>query len=153
ILLTRDDFADKERYSNAFTTITELLTRGIIPIINENDTVVIDELTFGDNDMLSALVSGFIHADYLIILTDINGVYDKNPTLHADGKKRDLVEEITEGVDLEDGSCGSKRGEGGKKSELVAAKRAISLGVPIFVGVGKGDDKLLNILHGHGDGT
>src|SRR5699024_12705883 len=58
ILLTRDDFADKERYSNAFTTITELLTRGIIPIINENDTVVIDELTFGDNDMLSALVSG-----------------------------------------------------------------------------------------------
>src|SRR5699024_8448577 len=59
ILLTRDDFADKERYSNAFTTITELLTRGIIPIINENDTVVIDEFTFGDNDMLSALVSGF----------------------------------------------------------------------------------------------
>src|SRR5690625_70160 len=153
ILLTRDDFADKERYSNAFTTITELLTRGIIPIINENDTVVIDELTFGDNDMLSALVSGFIHADYLIILTDINGVYDKNPKLHADAKKIDYLYQITEEMILATESSSSKMGTGGMKSKLVAAKRAISLGVPIFVGVGKGDDKLLNILHGHGDGT
>src|SRR5690625_6980805 len=65
ILLTRGDFSNRERYRNAFATITELLERGILPIINENDTVVIDELTFGDNDMLSALVSGFIHADQL----------------------------------------------------------------------------------------
>src|SRR5690625_2565570 len=73
ILLTRSDFSDRERYRNAFSTIMELLDRGVIPIINENDTVSVDELTFGDNDMLSALVSGFIHADQLIILTDING--------------------------------------------------------------------------------
>src|SRR5699024_6896447 len=73
ILLTRSDFSNRERYRNAFSTIMELLDRGIIPIINENDTVSIKELTFGDNDMLSALVSGFIHADQLIILTDING--------------------------------------------------------------------------------
>ena len=153
ILLTRDDFAEKERYSNAFTTITELLARGIIPIINENDTVVIDELTFGDNDMLSALVSGFIHADYLIILTDINGVYDKNPKLHSDAKKIDYLYQITEEMIISTESSGSKMGTGGMKSKLVAAKRAISLGVPVFVGVGNGDDKLLNILHGHGDGT
>src|SRR5690625_7974405 len=74
-----DDFANRVHYKNAFSTITELLERGILPIINENDTVAIDELTFGDNDMLSALVSGFIHADQLIILTDINGIYDANP--------------------------------------------------------------------------
>ena len=72
LLLTRDDFSDRERYRNAYATMTELLERGAIPIINENDTVSVEELTFGDNDMLSALVSGFIHADQLIILTDIN---------------------------------------------------------------------------------
>ncbi|NWN96343.1 MAG: glutamate 5-kinase, partial [Bacillus sp. (in: Bacteria)] len=79
ILLTRSDFSNRDRYRNAYATITELLERGIVPIINENDTVSVDELTFGDNDMLSSLVSGFIHADRLIILTDIDGIYDGNP--------------------------------------------------------------------------
>src|SRR5699024_1208748 len=137
ILLKRDDFADQERYSNAFTTITELLTRGIIAIISDNDTDVIDELTFCYNDVISAFVSCFIHADYLIILTDINGVYDKNPKLHADAKKIDYLYQITEEMILATESSGSKMGTGGMKSKLVAAKRAISLGVPIFVGVGK----------------
>src|SRR5690625_7460510 len=82
--------------------------------------------------MLSALVSGFIHADYLIILTDINGVYDKNPKLHADAKKIDYLYQITEEMILATESSGSKMGTGGMKSKLVAAKRAISLGVPIF---------------------
>jgi len=79
LLLTRNDFSNRECYRNAFQTISELLDRGMLPIINENDTVAIDELTFGDNDMLSALVSGFIHADQLIILTDVNGLYTDNP--------------------------------------------------------------------------
>src|SRR5699024_7301181 len=153
ILLTRDDFADKERYSNAFRTITELLARGIVPIINENDTVVIDELTFGDNDMLSALVSGFIHADYLIILTDINGVYDKNTKLHSDATKIDYLYQIREEMITSTESSGSKIETGGMKYKLVAAKREIFLSVPIFVGVGTGDEKFLNILHGDGDGT
>src|SRR5699024_6724199 len=113
ILLRRDDYDDKERYSKQVTTITELLNRIIIPIINENDTVVIYELTYGDNDMLSALVSGFIHADYLIILTDINGVYDKNPKLHADAKKIDYLYQITEEMILATESSGSKMGTGG----------------------------------------
>ncbi len=153
ILLTRGDFADRERYRNAFATFSELLDRGILPIINENDTVVIDELTFGDNDMLSALVSGFIHADQLIILTDVNGFYDKNPKLHADAKKIDYLETITKEMILSTESSGSSVGTGGMKSKLVAAKRALSLGVPVFIGVGTGDDKLLNILKGKGDGT
>lgn len=79
ILLTRTDFSKKECYKNAYATFEELLERSMLPIINENDTVSISELTFGDNDMLSALVSGLVHADQLIILTDINGLYNANP--------------------------------------------------------------------------
>ncbi|CAM3994513.1 glutamate 5-kinase [Lederbergia lenta] len=153
ILLTRNDFSNRDRYRNAFATIMELLERGILPIINENDTVAIEELTFGDNDMLSALVSGFIHADQLIILTDINGLYDANPRTNPLAKKFDLLEDITdEMMDVAD-ETGSKVGTGGMKSKLTAAKTALSLGVPVFIGRGQGQDKLLNILKGKGDGT
>lgn len=153
ILLTRGDFSDRDRYRNAFATFTELLDRGILPIINENDTVAIDELTFGDNDMLSALVSGFIHADQLIILTDINGLYDDNPKTNPNAKKIDFLEEITEEMMGVAGSAGSKIGTGGMKSKLQAAKTATSLGVPVFIGYGSGPNKLLNIIKGEGDGT
>src|SRR5690606_15833974 len=84
ILLTRTDFSNRERYQNAYATLMELLERKMLPIINENDTVSVEELTFGDNDMLSALVSGFIHADQLIILTDINGLYDADPRFNPE---------------------------------------------------------------------
>lgn len=153
ILLTRTDFSNRERYRNAFATITELLERGIIPIINENDTVVIDELTFGDNDMLSALVSGFIHADQLILLTDINGLYNKNPNLYQDAMKYDYVESITDEMMEAADDKGSKFGTGGMKSKLLATQTALSLGVPTFIGNGEGPDKLLNILRDKGDGT
>jgi len=153
ILLTRNDFSNRNRYRNAFATILELLERGILPIINENDTVSVEELTFGDNDMLSALVSGFIHADQLILLTDINGLYDADPRSHPDAKRLDFLEEIPdELLDAAEGS-GSRVGTGGMKSKLIAAKTALSLGVPVFIGQGKGDRKLLDILDGMGDGT
>lgn len=153
ILLTRDDFSNRDRYRNAFSTIMELLDRGILPIINENDTVVIDELTFGDNDMLSALVSGFIHADRLIILTDINGLYNDNPRSNPRAVKYDSLEAITDEMMDAAGSTGSSVGTGGMKSKLLAAKTATSLGVPVFIGLGKGENKLLDILHEKGDGT
>ncbi|MEI3613762.1 glutamate 5-kinase [Pseudogracilibacillus sp. SO30301A] len=153
ILLTRSDFSDRERYRNAFSTIMELLDRGVIPIINENDTVSVDELTFGDNDILSALVSGFIHADQLIILTDINGLYTDNPMKNANAKKYDYLEEITDEIIAAADSEGSKVGTGGMKSKLEAAKTALSLGVSVFIGKGEGKDKLLQILKGTGDGT
>lgn len=153
LLLTREDFSNRERFRNAFSTITELLERGILPIINENDTVAINELTFGDNDMLSALVSGFVHADQLIILTDINGLYAENPRINPFAKKIDYLEDITdEMMGAADGS-GSKFGTGGMKSKLEAAKTATSLGVPIFIGNGSGSRKLLDIINGLGDGT
>ncbi|WP_075981773.1 glutamate 5-kinase [Bacillus massilinigeriensis] len=153
ILLTRNVFSKKDGYRNAYATITELLERGILPIINENDSVSIEELTFGDNDMLSAHVSGMVHADQLIILTDINGLYDSNPQKNPLATKYDFIEEITEKMmEAADGS-GSKVGTGGMASKLEAAKIATSLGVHVFIGKGKGRNKLINILDGQGDGT
>jgi glutamate 5-kinase len=153
ILLTRNDFSTKDRYRNAYSTITELLERGILPIINENDTVSVAELTFGDNDMLSALVSGLVHAEQLIILTDINGLYDANPRTNPEAKKFHFLPEVTEDMLKVAGGAGSNVGTGGMLSKLIAAKTALSLGVRVFIGRGKGSKKLLEILEGNGDGT
>ena len=153
ILLTRSDFANRKRYRNAFATISELLERGVLPIINENDTVSVDELTFGDNDMLSSLVAGFIHADRLIILTDIDGIYDGNPKTNPDAKKYYFLEEVTDELLSHAGDAGSNVGTGGMKSKLLAAKTALSLGVSVFIGTGKGKTKLLDVLNGKGNGT
>lgn len=153
ILLTRDDFSNRNRYKNAYATLTELLARRILPIINENDTVSVRELTFGDNDMLSALVSGFIRADLLIILTDVNGLYDTNPHIDPSAKKIESLTKITEEMLSFAGEAGSKVGTGGMKSKLLAAKTASSVGVPVFIGTGKGANKLLDVLEGNGDGT
>ncbi|MCZ2257862.1 glutamate 5-kinase [Sporosarcina sp. G11-34] len=153
ILLTRDDFTNRERYRNAYATIMELLERRMLPIINENDTVSVRELTFGDNDMLSSLVSGFIRADQLIILTDINGLYDANPRDNPNAKKFDYLEEITDEMLGFTKGTGSKVGTGGMKSKLLAAKTALSVGVPVFIGRGSGTNKLIEILEGNGDGT
>lgn len=153
ILLTRNDFSKKDRYRNAYATITELLSRGILPIINENDTVSVEELTFGDNDMLSALVSGLVHADYVIILTDINGFYSENPKKNPKAKRIDFIEEVTEEMLANAGDAGSSVGTGGMLSKLLAAKTALSLGVQVFIGNGKGSEKLNIILKGEGDGT
>ena len=153
ILLTRTDFSKKERYKNAYATFTELLERNIIPIINENDTVSVTELTFGDNDMLSALVSGLVHADHLIILTDINGFYNDNPMKNPNAVRIDHLSEITnEMLDYANGT-GSKVGTGGMQSKLLAARTALKAGVKMFIGNGQGHHKLIDILNGNGDGT
>jgi len=125
ILLTRDDFANRDRFKNAYDTIMELLERRILPIINENDTVSIRELTFGDNDMLSALVSGFTHADQLIILTDINGLYDSNPHINRSAKRIDYLEDITDEMLTVADESGSKSGTGGMKSKLIGRKHRL----------------------------
>lgn len=153
ILITREDFYSQERFHNLFSAMTELLQRGVLPIINENDSVSIDELTFGDNDMLSALVSGFLHANALIILTDVNGLYDGNPKVSKEAKKYHFIPEITEEILGIAGDSGSSVGTGGMKSKLLAAEKALSLGVSVFVGTGYGKEKLVDILMGKGDGT
>lgn len=153
ILLTRSDFSDKQRYKNAYETLSELLERSIIPVINENDTVSVAELTFGDNDMLSALVSGLVHADQLIILTDVNGLYTANPLTNPDAQRISLIEEVTDEMLGFASGSGSKVGTGGMQSKLAAAKFAMNTGVDVFIGTGSGAQKCLEILQGNGDGT
>ncbi|WP_059103628.1 glutamate 5-kinase [Shouchella shacheensis] len=153
LLLTKDDFADKERFANVQQTMTELLKRGAIPIINENDATSVEELTFGDNDMLSALISGFLHADLLCMLTDINGLYDNNPFKDAAAKKYDYLPGIDAALMAGASDSGSRVGTGGMKSKLLAAKTANDLGVNTFIGTGSGANKLLDIIDGNGDGT
>ncbi|KON88225.1 gamma-glutamyl kinase [Sporosarcina globispora] len=153
LLLTRQNFLHKEQYQNAHATLSELLKRNVLPIINENDSVSIEELAFGDNDMLSALVSGLIQAQRLIILTDVNGIYDSNPRTNTDAKKFNYIADITE--DLMNAAAGtsSKVGTGGMVTKLAAARTALALGVQVFIGVGNGPEKLIEILEGKGDGT
>ncbi|WP_236687334.1 glutamate 5-kinase, partial [Geobacillus sp. ZGt-1] len=122
LLLTRSDFYSRERFRNLFATITTLLENGAVPIINENDSVSIEELTFGDNDMLSALVAGFLHADALILLTDINGLYDANPKTNPQAKKYAFLPEITDEMIEAAGGIGSAVGTGGMRSKLLAAR-------------------------------
>ncbi|TCP29580.1 glutamate 5-kinase [Scopulibacillus darangshiensis] len=154
LLLTKNDFTNKEQYSNAYSVLTELLKRSVLPIINENDSVVVDELTFGDNDMLAALVSGLVHADFLMILTDVNGLYEEDPRVNPQALRYDFLPEITEDLLQQTKSTSvSKFGTGGMKSKLLAAQTALSLGVNCFVGTGLGPDKCLDILDGKGDGT
>lgn len=153
LLLTRSDFSRKEQYSNAYATLGELLNRSALPIINENDSISLEELTFGDNDMLSALVSGLVSADMLMIFTDVNGLYDKNPQKNEDAKKYYFLPEVTEEIASLAGDAGSKLGTGGMKSKIDAAKTALSLGVSVFIGTGRGQEKFVDVLKGKGDGT
>ncbi|PXW91839.1 glutamate 5-kinase [Streptohalobacillus salinus] len=154
LLLTRDVFTNEEQFSNVYQTLSELLKRKAIPIINENDSVAIDELTFGDNDMLSSQVSGLINADQLILLTDINGIYDKNPKEEIDAKRYQHLPYISETMIKQTSqNSGSKVGTGGMQSKLIAAQLANTLGVNCFVGTGSGKMKLVDILNGDGDGT
>ncbi|SDB90031.1 glutamate 5-kinase [Pelagirhabdus alkalitolerans] len=154
LLLTRDVFSNEVQFSNVYQTLNELIKRKVIPIINENDSVAIDELTFGDNDMLSALVSGLINADALLLLTDINGIYDKNPNDDSTAKRYDHLDYISNQL-IEETSQNStsKVGTGGMKSKLIAAQMATTLGVNCFIGTANTQNPLIDILHEKGDGT
>nr|WP_242009785.1 glutamate 5-kinase [Halalkalibacter nanhaiisediminis] len=153
LLLTREDFSDQTRYSNAYSTLNELLKRGAIPIINENDSTSIAELTFGDNDMLSALVSGLIHANTLCIMTDVNGLYDANPQINPNAKKIHYLPSLTPDLLALAGESKSKVGTGGMKSKVSAAETALTLGVNVFIGKAEEQDTFLDILAGKGNGT
>ncbi|WP_078411576.1 glutamate 5-kinase [Priestia abyssalis] len=134
ILITRDDFSDENRYNNARNTINVLLERGIVPIVNENDTVTIDRLKFGDNDTLSAKVAGLVDADLLIILSDIDGLYNADPRKNPDAKLLEHVHAITHEIEQAAGESGSSVGTGGMKSKIDAVKIAMASGIPAFLG-------------------
>ena len=153
ILLTRTDFSDRKRGHNALMTIRELLHHRIIPIINENDTVSVDELRFGDNDMLSALVANFVKAGKLIIITDTDGLYTEDPRKNAEAKRIALVGEINEDILRIAGGSGSQVGTGGMRSKIEAARVAVRGGVPVFIGKAEQLGDLTLALQGEGKGT
>ena len=134
MLITRDDFSDETRYHNVRNAMTVLLDRGIIPIVNENDTITVDHLRFGDNDTLSAKVAGLIGADLLIILSDIDGLYDANPSKYPDAKMLERVTAITPQIEAAAEGPASEVGTGGMTSKIEAVKIAMASGIPAFLG-------------------
>jgi len=146
VLLTKDDFSDRERYLNSRNTLLTLLRMGTVPIINENDTVVFEQIRFGDNDTLAALVAGLVDADLLILLSDIEGLFTGNPRTDNEARMIRIVEEITPEIERLAGEPGSKLGSGGMVTKIQAAKIACNLGVPMVLANGSRENVLRDIL-------
>ncbi len=153
MLLTKDDLRHRRRYLNASNTGETLFESGVLPIVNENDTVVVEEIKFGDNDTLGALVSLLIDADLMVILTDVAGLYDRNPADHGDAARISLVEELTHEVMAMAGDVGSNFGTGGMASKLKAARIATRGGVSAAIISGHEEGLLAKLLAGEDVGT
>lgn len=153
ILLTRDDFSDRKRYINSRNTLIMLLSYGIIPIINENDTVATDEIRFGDNDHLASLVAGLIDADRFIILSDVEGLFTHDPRKNPEAALIERVEEITPELEEKAGGSGTIVGTGGMYSKILAAKRAVNNGIQVNIINGKRHAPLLSLIQGVRLGT
>lgn len=153
ILLTHDDLSNRGRYLNAKSTLGTLLKLGVLPVINENDTVTTDEIRVGDNDNLAALVANLISADQLIILTDQQGLFDKDPTRHSDAK---LISEATAGdpalFDMA-GPSSNQLAVGGMRTKVLAAERAARSGTDTIIASGREPDVLLRLHSGEAIGT
>lgn len=152
ILLTRSDVDRENRKQHMRNTFDTLLEMGIIPIVNENDTVSVEEIEFGDNDRLSAVVAKLVEADLLILFTDIDGLYDADPKLNPDAKLISRVEDIAE-VEGSAGGAGSKLGTGGMVTKIQAAKIANEAGISMLILNGKNIDSLYDIMDGKKVGT
>src|SRR5574343_1982192 len=153
VLLTHADLADRERYLNARSSLTTLLRLGVVPIINENDTVVTDEIKFGDNDTLGALVANLIEADALIILTDQQGLYTADPRKDP---KATLIREAAAGdesLEAMAGGAGSRVGTGGMSTKVIAAKRAARSGAHTAIASGREIDPITRLAAGEAVGT
>ena len=153
ILLTRDDVNHRRRYLNARDTIDSLFTFGALPIINENDTVVVEEIKVGDNDNLSALVAGLIQADLLIILSDTEGLFDRDPKIFSEARLIPEVSEVDRRIMHAAGSSFSPTGTGGMSVKLEAIQKATSMGIPTILASGKRERILEEIFSGKEVGT
>jgi glutamate 5-kinase len=153
LLLTRDAFAVRERYLNARNTLMTLLKKHAVPIINENDTVSVEEIKFGDNDSLSALVAGAAEADLLIVLTDVAGLMDADPRNNPNAKVIPLVESITPQIEASARPTGSFLGTGGMVSKLQAAKIAMASGFNLVLVPGHDPNILQDVIAGREVGT
>jgi len=153
LLLTADDLQDRHRFVNARNTLRELLSLGCLPIINENDSVATDELKVGDNDNLAAHVAALVDADLLIIGSDIEGLYDKNPRSFADAKKIAVVDRIDATILAMAGGSGSNVGTGGMITKLQAAERATARGIATLIGDARSPALFDNLLANRCSGT
>lgn len=153
VLLTHADLADRERYLNARSTLLTLLGLGVIPVINENDTVVTDEIKFGDNDTLGALVANLVDADALVILTDQKGLYSADPRKVPDARFIHEAEAGTPELEQMAGGAGSSIGKGGMITKILAAKRAARSGASTVIAWGREPDVLLRLAGGEAIGT
>lgn len=152
LLFTYDALENPDNKEHLTNTFNQLLEYGSIPVVNENDSVSIEELLNGDNDCLSATVAELIGADMLILLTDTDGLYDGNPSENPEARLIDIVEEITEEIEAFAGGAG-KRGTGGFMTKVKAAKIATSAGIPVVVMNGADPKKIYDVLNGENVGT
>jgi glutamate 5-kinase len=153
VLLTHADLADRERYLNARSTLLTLLSLKVIPVINENDTVVNDEIKVGDNDTLGALVANLVEADALVILTDQKGLYSADPRKDANARFLDVVTAGDPALEQMAGGAGSSIGKGGMITKVLAAKRAAGSGASTVVAWGREADVLVRLAGGEAIGT
>ena len=153
VLLTHADLADRERYLNARSTLLKLLELQVIPVINENDTVVNDEIKFGDNDTLGALVANLVEADVLVILTDQPGLYSADPRKHSDARFIHEAQAGDPALESMAGGAGSNIGRGGMITKVLAARRAAGSGAHTVIAWGREPDVLLRLARGEQIGT
>jgi glutamate 5-kinase len=153
ILLTLSDVTDRQRYLNIRNTLSVLTEWGAIPIINENDTVAVDEIKFGENDNLAAMIANIIEADLFINLTSIDGLYDSNPTVSKKAKLIRVVNEFSEEIESAATAETSSAGTGGMKSKVQAAKKVTAIGIPCIIAPGKRKNVLTDIMAGKEIGT
>lgn len=153
VLLTRDDLDDRMRYLNATNALLAILAMDVIPIINENDTVVVDEIKFGDNDTLSALVAGIVNADLLLILSDVDGLYDCDPRTNKEAVLQHQVSEITRDMEEKSASRGSSFSSGGMFTKLKAAQVCMAAGVPMVIANSDEDNVIRRVVGGEELGT
>lgn len=153
VLLTRDDLSNRRRYLNARNTVMTLLEYGVTPIVNENDTVVVEEIRFGDNDNLSALVTNLVEADLLIILSDVDGLFEQDPAENPQAQLIPIVERVTKEIEAMGGESKGSLGTGGMSSKLKAAKRAALSGVGTLIVNGRSANILARVFAGEEVGT
>ena len=153
MLLTWEDFDHENRRVNLHNTLERLLELGAIPIINENDPIACEEYSLGDNDTLAALVAECIHADLVILLSDIDGLYTADPHTHPDARLIPLVESITPDIAELAGGAGSALGTGGMATKISAARRATAAGVDLIIANGAHAEVLYDIMDGKPVGT
>ena len=153
MLLTRDGLSDRQMYINAKNTLLTLLSYGVVPIVNENDSVATEELKFGDNDHLAALVAALAEADRLVILSDVDGLYDADPKRTKKAKLLKCVEKVDESVTCLAGGCGSIVSTGGMHSKLMAAKKAMRSGITVNIINGRRPARLVSLIEGKAVGT